>query len=852
MVVINENDSRLLIGAIDRGEAALFLGAGASASSTTRDGQPIRQGTALAKLVASRAGLPYSDESLPEVLGGSLGRRLSAVQFHAILKSEYTGVQPSKELVELLGYTWKRLYTWNIDDALENIRSGVQRRRYFNGMIDKVTDHEELEFLHVVHLHGEAIKPEHGFIFSPAEYNARLTQDKHDWYRLAASDYVSYFPIFIGSKLNEPIMSAELDRARPNPDSGLGVAFLVTPDTFTEVQLANFAARNIVTIKATLAEFVSWLKAKVGGRLTPVDVVRKNSALIEEIAAQANLTDADIRTAQSIVLHTWSDAKRRADSLQGLEKSKFARGYLQGNPPSWRLAATDIPVWLERTESLYRALADSIQNRDRCFLVYGQSGSGKTTALMQALLKYMREHEGKHVYELRSDVRSLRSALALIHRLHKDEQAIVYVSDAYIFGDALAEDLTSTPKGAITLISSARSGEWREHIQRRIGENTTPFEFQRFVEGDYGELIARLIEYVPAPRFKKMDDAERRDQLRNSKYQLLIALKEATESDQFTTVITKEYLSLPDDDCRTLALLVGLPTIARTGIASGTAREAYNRLRKKRTFEEAIAALDGIVSFGPNGRLVARHELYVRHIIDNVASVDQVVDAIVELLRTFTKYELPIVRTVGRQDGLLFKFLLNHNFVGELARHRSDIEEWLRVYSSFEIDFQLDGHFWLQYGQYLLSIGRFEDALIVLGKSISAYPDNIFAVHAYANVQLHVAARRAAYDAVTVELIGDAVRALEELHAKSFWESDEYPIVTLSERHIGALVKHGQHDLAKQLAPKYFRELENALRRSSAEPLRLARERLAHYVNSGTWFDGKSVRRVGRNRRGRR
>jgi hypothetical protein len=851
MLKVTEENARLLLGGISRGEVVLFLGAGASATCISRQGTPVLQGKALARRIAELSGLSYANEELSEVLSGVLGRRMSVDQFHRLLREQYTGVQPSAELIAALGYSWKRLYSWNIDDALVNLPGGVQRRRYYNGLIDKVSEYEGLDYLHVVQLHGEAAKPEHGFIFSSAEYNDRLNRDTHDWYRLAASDYASFIPLFIGSRLNEPILAAELDRARPHPNAGLGMAFLVTPDQFTEVQLAGFEARNIVVLQATLEQFVGWLQSKLAKKLTPLDVARQTNAFADKMASR--LVASDVAIAQSIIRHDWSTTSREIAQLGAEAKSRAGRAFLEGAPPTWRLAASDIPVWLTHTDALYKSICVAVSERQRSFVVYGQSGSGKTTALMQCLLRYVRENEGVPLYELRPDVASLRDALNLIHRLHPDDEVLVYVGDAFSFGDALAEDILSFPKGAMTLFSSTRTAQWKTHIQRRIGESSSSFEFQRFVEPDYDPLISRLLEYVPAPLFKKMGEDQRRQQLTQSKSQLLIALKEATTSDTFTNVITKEYVDLPDDDCRLLVLLVAFPTIARTGVAPGAVREAYSHLRTKRSFESALASLEGIVSARSDGRLTARHELYVRHIVDNVASTAVAIDALVALLRTFTKYRPPIVKTVERQDGNLFKFLLNHNFVLGLAKHRGDVDRWLRVYSSFEIDFQLDGHFWLQYGQYLQSTEQYEQALDVLEKSIHAYPDNTFAVHAYANVQLHVAERRREYDATTIELIADAARALEELNARTTKETDQYPIVTLSVRHLQALLKHKQDQLAKRLAPKYFRQLEELMKWSPSEQVQLARERLAFFVSTGRWHYGHYTgSKTTRNRAGTR
>ena len=352
---------------------------------------------------------------------------------------------------------------------------------------------------------------------------------------------------------------------------------------------------------------------------------------------------------------------------------------------------------------------------------------------MQCLLRFSRENDRSVVYELRSDVRSLRATLQLIARLHKTEHVVLYIQDAFIFGDSFAEDVLGLDPGRITIVTSARSGEWRDHIERRIGTFTKAFVYERFGPTDIAPLVERLVNYVPAPRFLKLSQPEKLEKLRSSKSQLLIALRETTDSERFSDVITKEFLGLPDDDCRYLAIIVGLATLARSGIKESEAKAAYERLFSKRTFEQCLLALEGIVSKGSNGRLWARHELYVRHIVENVCDFAIIVTSIIEILGTYTRYKVPIVKNVSRMDSILFKFLLNHNFTSDLARRRHAREEGRAIYEKFEVEFQLDGHFWLQYGQYLVSIGQDEEALSVLSKSIQAYADNPYAVHAYAS-----------------------------------------------------------------------------------------------------------------------
>src|SRR5882724_11520811 len=102
------------------GEVVLILGAGASATSLNSQSKPVKQSGALAATIAERAGLPYEKEKLAEVLTAVRGEILSDPQLNAIYAREYQGIQPSSELNRLFSYTWRRVYTWNIDDALLN------------------------------------------------------------------------------------------------------------------------------------------------------------------------------------------------------------------------------------------------------------------------------------------------------------------------------------------------------------------------------------------------------------------------------------------------------------------------------------------------------------------------------------------------------------------------------------------------------------------------------------------------------------------------------------------------------------------------------------------------------------
>lgn len=833
MLTISPEDEDFLFRSLELGETLLILGAGSSASCTNRQGQPVKSADQLAAALAKRAGLAYDKETLSEVLGAVKTQFLSEIQIRQILEQEYRGIQPSLELKKLFTISWNRVYTWNIDDTLENLSGhSAQQRRFYNGLIDKVAEHEGPQHLHVVYLHGQITKPEHGFILSESDYAGQIRNEKLYWYKQAAQDYLAYTPIFIGSKLNEPILQAHLELAKRDGGLSTGRSYLIVPETLSEIKRASLKSKGIIHLQGSLFDFVRWLEQKFTNGLTPEHVLA-NSNQFPDAERLRSLTRDELDSANSLRPVYISKIKTALHAMASPELNLIARRFLRGFPPNWTIAASEIPVWLRSTDDLYRSLSKSISDGNKLFVVIGQSGSGKTTAAMMSLLRYAAENPSVNIYEVIGDVKSLRRTLNLLKKLH-DTQSVVFVGDMFLYGDGFKEDLEQLSGLNTVVVTTARSGEWREHFVRHLGALCRPFTFERFVRADYAPLIERLIKFVPAPTFRKLSTNEQGEKLAASKSQLLIALREATESQNFTDVITNEYERLPDADTKSLFMIAGLGTLARVGINLEMAHEIYEQTHISRSFDDALNALEGIVSLSEGRRLFARHELYVRHVIENLVDYSQFGGGIKNILRAFCKYEIPIIRSVNRRDAILFKFLVNHNFIFENAKKHEALAQGKSIYEAFEIDFQLDGHYWLQYALYLTRLREFDEALKMMKRSIQAYPANAFAVHALADLQLRIAIQRPTYDAITKRLIDEAVETLHRQDAQRL-DIDQYPIATLAFGHIEALIKHGQESDARRYAKQYFDRVQQLEKQIPVPILKQAKESLLRYVTYGYW-----------------
>jgi len=214
----------------------------------------------------------------------------------------------------------------------------------------------------------------------------------------------------------------------------------------------------------------------------------------------------------------------------------------------------------------------------------------------------------------------------------------------------------------------------------------------------------------------------------------------------------------------------------------------------------------------------------VRHLLEGQIPLETILKCANRILQTFTKYETPVVRAVGRTDAQLFKYILNSNTIYQLAKRHGKPRDGIKVYSDLEHALQLDGHYWLQYGLYYRRLGDNKKAMDMLKKSIQAFPSNSYAVHALSETVFRYAQKLQVLDAKSLDLVNNAVASLLELDSNPYQETDEYPIVTLAYDHIAVLLAHNLKPEAKRKAKEYHDRLQELWKLTGANKIRKAQQ----------------------------
>ncbi|MBZ9672223.1 SIR2 family protein [Mesorhizobium sp. ES1-3] len=820
---------------IREGRVVLVTGAGVSGQATNKFGRPIISTTQIAKLIAEASDLSYGGEDIKDVFEAA-GASLGSAKYKKIFQDNFTNAKPSTSLVEAFSYPWRRVYTFNVDDTIENIPRNKRSQRlfFYNALKDRRVEWKGYAECQVIHLHGSALDTETGFIFSSSEY-AEASAKNPAWYSQLGEDFIDYTVIFVGTTLKEQILFQSV-RAALTKDAVPGRSFCITPDILTEIQSKSLQNRGIVHIKAKLEDFVLELGRRFPGGLLPRDLESNGAAA--RISQQSRFSETDVEALRAVFPITKKDIERRFLNI-GLDISKHRRRFYEGYGPTWPIISTSSYAVLGQFERIAQEV-DNTRIQKRAIVVLGEAGSGKSTFVMHYAMNSVAFKEEVLVFEYTESGTPFKEVMYSLKKFRDDKPCIVIVDDLHVVAEDISEVLNGRSMEGATIVTSARTGEWYDRLGKLFGGNVGTVRFDRFKNDDIPIIIKAIEVNFAAPAFNKLSLVEKRERFTKSKQQLLIAMLEATESKGFEEIIEDEFSRITDQGRRWLFLMVAIATVPRVGISKSMASTVLSYLNVMQTFDELSNGLQGIVDVAKSGRYQARHQIYASEIVQKHAKIEDIEAVLEAMIRYYVQFAPPIIRNLTSHDAQLFKYLLNNNNIYQIFAESGDKSNAIKFYAKFEVLLQLDGHFWLQYALLLRRLGRQQDALEMLGRSIEAYPGNKYAQHALGQQKLIVAAQHKIFSGSTQKLIDEAVTSLMERHHSMGVERlkgalDEYPIVTLGYHHIDALMSHGLVDRAVVASKAYFREVDSLLKRFSDPILMELRTRLLTLASTSEW-----------------
>ena len=793
--------------AIANGNAILLLGAGASVGSLNSQGEPLLSTTQLAEVLATESGFPYTNESLDEVYAAA--KQVLGTNLSRLLERHFRHCRPSDDYLALARFPWMRVYTTNIDDAFERAlerskASNPQRVRIQTRKSQFVDRDQTYSHLDLVKLHGSIDRLHEGVIFSSTEY-AIEAANPSPWYSQLGYDYQNYSFIIIGSSLKEPLFYQQVQYAREKIRDTSPQSYLVVP-CLSELQKTAFTAENILYIKWTLTDFVCWLQERFPNGLDFTDVAANNNPSIRKLMTGKREDIARRAKALSDVLQIQPNNMRSTDLQPGR-----IRNFYRGFKPTWADIADGIAAHTDDIEKLVEKFQSALSSKVQCVAVYGPAGSGKSTACRLAAFELVRTSEipcyfisgtNEHIVPALEELEAANEGryIVICDRLEPSTEAIVASLQKHKFAKLL-----------IVAVESQHA--WSDRIRAKfVDVSVTEFEMSRISKEDVTKILLKLEQHGPWTLLARSTPRQREHLLyRKSRRQLLIGLLEATQGMGFEEIIERDYRSLTSDKHRIFLVTVGLASIHRLYLPITYAARALESLKVQHGPAELLVAMEGIL-YNANGRLFARHPVYVRSLIESHIDTNKLADVVEKLIHVFTNYRAPVIKSLSRNESHLYKKTINNRFLRGILRNNE--RRVLGIYQSLEKYFEQDGLYWLQYGLALRHFGYQQEALEKLKTAVAAH-EQAHTLHAFAHQQLIMAMEEA--DVGRAERLAEEAReTLERLH-DGWGFSDLYPINLLA-RGYTAFVRQVQGDVYGRIVAKEYADRIYATNRTRTDP----------------------------------
>lgn len=424
---LSKNEVERLLRGMHEGKYNLLLGAGASYGSVGGDGVELKDGATTAQQITDAFNLRLNEvESKKLPLAYEEAEYANKQGLKKWLRDRFVGCNPTWQ-GSLYRMHWERIWTFNIDDVLEN---AFELDRSNNLVADiKSLDWKErlvpIEStpgsLQVVYLHGRAQDlntAKDGLVFSIAEYGA-ATRAFAQWHAAFQTNYIDKPFIVCGASLAEEVDLAEAIRTK-NLSSANGYPSLMVSFDLDDGQKERMRRFNLIPIVCPLNDFFEVLGRELEEYKKTADAVaeRLKPGTYERFLAQF----------------------RRLDIVDASISSIEGTDFYGGDQPTWH----DI---LAKKDSVFSCTEKAKQYLERSIfryavLIHGDNVTGKTTSLLRiartALQLGYKPFWFRHEEGLSADV--------ALDYLSEDDRAVLFIDDAANYMTAIGRLLQQAKK----------------------------------------------------------------------------------------------------------------------------------------------------------------------------------------------------------------------------------------------------------------------------------------------------------------------------------------------------------------------------------------------------------------------
>lgn len=737
-IVIEELDSILLYN-----PPVLFLGAGfskgAKNTSDMFDGKELWN-QIFDSLIKPRV----EQDDYAEIETYSLRRLCQEVysiydgkkELEDFLTTIYKGVYPEKNSFhnKLISYPWKKIYTVNIDDLVENIYRSKHKDLFVQNKSKLMIEPDDKTILYK--LHGCVNNPSNGYVFSESEYLELTTKKIDARLNAFASEMQHNNIIFVGASMDEPDIEYYL---KIYEDAGCQYRKnkLIFVDPNPSRYLRNKVNKlDAILIKETTENFLNY--------------VSKLNYRPEEIEkATINLEYSGVY---------------QLKKLEKLYITPYESKIYAGNFCKWQDIAdkwyTQMGIYNEAKKELDGLLLT--EREVSCFSIYGAFFTGKS-CLLKALAYYLSD-KGYEVLEFRG--RSLRKETVWDYIIKSKKKQFVLIIDGGSFYYELIEKMFSDGIQGKNIVILTASREYYHRKKRYYLEGNNYREFQIkdcFSRYDVEQIINKLDEKSNLFALASLNMKEKFSYVLKAKsmVNLIVGLTYGTGVRRVEDVYRRAIPKLSERE-KMLLLELAIFDIADIELYP---RELFTERyggQLNIDCDTDIGKMQ-IVDFARMNEdgLSLRNSMLNTYIIKD--KKNEIARVILDILKSVSRH---VVEKNNDTWYIVFQCLLKEEVLEK--NFGLDNEQRKVIYLSLKNNYSQISYYWLQMGLLYQKLGDYTSAYNFLEKSSSIRPNSYKIQHALArNFMRHANNSANKIDAVVLFNKG-------EVMIKKLIESKEY------------------------------------------------------------------------------
>lgn len=732
------------------GEYALLLGAGASVGALGGNGRALPTGVGLRDALVEDFCVDTGGENLPLAnLYDHLQSGSTAAEVSKYLREWFTDCKPSWQHI-LAEFSWKRIWTLNIDDVIETAFNAESRQVATLSWNERFSDSRSTSGQQIIHLHGIASRLAQGdkdaLVFSLRQYAHEIANPRA-WHKVFADEFGAQPFLIIGASLVEEIDLLEaLDRGSAARATTGYPSVVVVPE-ITDIRKAQLNSYGFTVVESKGEEFVRTL----------LDAYRQSISNIGD-ACVPNTPGLRRFLQQFINLHNFEP--------HSLGSEDFYSGY----HPSWNTILSEDDATLDKTaEASQRilSLATAEQMYQKIVLLTGGFGRGKSTGLLRIASNL--RGAGVRPFLFRGD--EYMDVDATIDRLKTVPRTVLLFDDFADHSSTLQRLALACKEQNVRMLlvcaeRSARLPIIKDRIDHQFLDPDDVYWYGKLSNDDVDRIIDKLHSRgrLGSITRRKIEE-QRRHFIELADRSLFDAMCEIEHGPGFLETISNVYQNLPTDGLRRLYIAACLCYDQSIPIPTGVG-SAFAGVEPKRLpglIEEFCSGVLVLTRAGirPPHRITA--SLTVSTLPNNVRS-----DISLALAKALAPHiDQRAIRSGTREYRIARNLMSHENVVQHSGEHGG--REW---YEDLRHYYEWNGRYWDQRALLESRFGRDEPARSYAERSIQVHPHS-FGYNTLGTVLLRTSIRHG-----SVSALRDGIANLDK--AKNFrdWGSREHPFTT--------------------------------------------------------------------------